>query len=152
MWKAFDDGVPTPLRTVPARAVLTPLSWLWRAGHRLNMLRARRALKTPVISVGGLTMGGAGKSPMVAHLAARLRDRGRNPAILTRGYGRERTENALIARGTGAPVAVTGDEAQMLIKRGDAHVGVGADRFAVGTRMERELKPDVFLLDDGFQH
>ncbi len=152
MWKAFDDGVPALLRTVPARAVLTPLSWLWRAGHRVNMLRARRALKTPVISVGGLTMGGAGKSPMVAHLAMRLRELGSNPAILTRGYGREKTEEAVIERGTSAPVAVTGDEAQMFVRRGDAHVGIGADRFAVGARMERELKPDVFLLDDGFQH
>ena len=152
MWKAFDDGVPAPLRTLPARAMLTPLSWLWRAVHRVNLMRSQKALKTPVISVGGLTMGGAGKSPMVAHLAARLRELGRNPAILTRGYGREGTEDAVIARGTGAPVAVTGDEAQIFVRRSDAHVGIGADRFGVGGRMERELRPDVFLLDDGFQH
>ena len=56
----------------------------------------RRTLDTPVVSVGGLTMGGAGKSPMVAHLARRLREMGRNPAILTRGYKRVSREPIVI--------------------------------------------------------
>jgi len=98
-------------------------------------------------------MGGVGKSPMVAHLARRFREAGRNPAILTRGYRRRSAEPVVIAeRGDHAPSALTGDEAQIFIRGGYAHVGIGKDRFAVGTRMERQLRPDVFLLDDGFQH
>jgi len=106
-----------------------------------------------VISVGALTMGGAGKTPLVAHLAAKLRGMGRNPAILTRGYKRiSREPIVIVPRGESALVESTGDEAQIFIRRGDAHVGIGANRYEVGRRMERELAPDLFLLDDGFQH
>ncbi len=136
IWRAYADGVPEPPRGLAARVALTPLTWVWRAGHRVNLARgmaARRSLSTPVVSIGGLTMGGAGKTPMVAHLAARLREMARNPAILTLGYK-------------------TGDEAQMFLRAGDARVGIGGDRFSVGRRMEQERKPGIFLLDDGYQH
>lgn len=133
-----------------------PLAWMWRAGSAVHLAGARwtrRALKTPVVSVGALTMGGAGKSPMVAYLAARLREMGRNPAILTRGYKRVSKEPVVIVpRGCETPVELTGDEAQMFIRAGDAHVGIGADRYEVGREMEGEMAPDIFLLDDGFQH
>jgi len=131
-----------------------PLAWMWRAGGAIRSGRAtRRALDTPVVSVGALTMGGAGKSPLVAHLARRLREMGRNPAILTRGYKRVSTEPIVIVRrGDRAACELTGDEAQMFVRAGDAHVGIGADRYAVGRRMEAELAPDIFVLDDGFQH
>jgi 3-deoxy-D-manno-octulosonic-acid transferase len=156
IWTAFAEGIPRPPRSLAARVVLTPPSWLWRAGHRINLTRemaARRALDTPVVSIGGLTVGGAGKSPMVAHLAAKLRGMGRNPAILTRGYKRESPERVMVVpRGEKAVTKLTGDEAQIFIRAGNAHVGIGADRFAVGRRLERALTPDVFLLDDGFQH
>lgn len=155
IWRACGQGVPNPPRPLGARVLFGPLAWMWRAGHLVRFARglaARRSLKTPVVSIGGLAMGGAGKSPLVAHLAARLREAGRNPAILTRGYGRQVAQETIVQRGEKAPVERTGDEAQMFIRRGDAHVGIGADRFAVGRRMEEELAPDIFLLDDGFQH
>ena len=154
--KAYAEGVPNPLHPLAARVLLTPFTWLWRLGHRVNMwrsMRARRTLQTPVISIGGLTMGGAGKSPMAAHLAMRLREAGRNPAILTRGYKRKSVEPmVIVARGGAASTELTGDEAQMFIRAGNAHVGIGKDRYGTGRRMEEMLKPDVFLLDDGFQH
>jgi tetraacyldisaccharide 4'-kinase len=143
---------------MPSRVstLLLPLSFLWRAGHAVNLARAthaRKTLATPVISIGALTMGGAGKSPMVAHLAARLRELGKNPAILTRGYKRvSREPMVIVPRGSKAPVEETGDEAQMFVRRGDAHVGIGVDRYDVGRKMEEQLAPDIFLLDDGFQH
>ena len=153
---AYAEGVPHPPHPLAARVLLAPLTWLWRLGHRLNMWRsmtARRTLQTPVISIGGLTMGGAGKSPMAAHLALRLREARRNPAILTRGYKRKSVEPmVIVARGGTASTDLTGDEAQMFIRAGDAHVGIGRDRYATGRRMEELLKPGVFLLDDGFQH
>jgi 3-deoxy-D-manno-octulosonic-acid transferase len=145
---AAGDAVPNPPRTLIARAALTPLSWIWRAGNAVNAMRTVRALDAPVISVGGLTMGGAGKSPMVAHLAARLREMGRDPAILTRGYKRESKEIVIVARGEQASGEQTGDEAQIFIGRGDASVGIGPDRYAVARRMHA----GIFLLDDGFQH
>ncbi|HTM12225.1 MAG TPA: tetraacyldisaccharide 4'-kinase [Bryobacteraceae bacterium] len=156
IWEAFSEGVPSPLHKLPARVVLTPLSWIWRAGHRANValsLAAQRSLATPVISIGGLTMGGVGKSPMVAHLAARLRQAGRSPAILTRGYKRKSAEPiVLIPRGEIASLDLTGDEAQMFLRAGDAHVGIGRNRYDAGLLMEQRFAPGVFLLDDGFQH
>ncbi len=153
---AYAEGVPNPLHPLAARVLLTPLTWLWRLGHRVNLWRgmaARRTLQTPVISIGGLTMGGAGKSPMAAHLAMRLREAGRNPAILTRGYKRKSVEPmVIVARGGAASTDLTGDEAQMFIRAGHAHVGIGRNRYETGRRMEQMLEPDVFLLDDGFQH
>jgi tetraacyldisaccharide 4'-kinase len=149
---ARDSAIPNPPRTLPARVLLTPLSWLWRAGNRINAARRSRTLHTSVISVGGLTMGGAGKSPVVAHLARKLRESGSNPTILTRGYKRESRRPAIVPRGGKADRATTGDEAAIFVSRGDAHVGIGADRYAVGREMEQTLSPNVFLLDDGFQH
>lgn len=150
--EALDDGVPEPPRTLLAWLVLWPLSLAWAAGNRRNLTRARaemRRLDTPVISVGGLTMGGTGKSPLVAHLAAKIAD----CAILTRGYRRKNSKTSLLVhRGVAASIASTGDEAQMFVRRAVAHVGVGPDRYAVGLTIERELQPDWMLLDDGFQH
>jgi tetraacyldisaccharide 4'-kinase len=153
--QAQAEGVPDPVPTLFRRIALTPLMWMWRAGNRSNMQRgiaARRSLQTPVVSVGGLSMGGAGKSPMVAHLAERLRQNGLNPAILTRGYKRESRQTIVVPRGEKAAVEVTGDEAQMYIRAGVADVGIGADRFETGRLIEEQLRPDIFLLDDGFQH
>jgi len=146
--EAADDAVPDPGRTLPARFLLTPLSWLWRAGSAWNVTRSARVLPAPVISIGGLSMGGAGKTPMVTHLARRLRERGRAPAILTRGYKRSSREIVIVPRGGSCDRKCTGDEAQIFIRRGDAAVGIGADRYHTAQRMEA----DIFLLDDGFQH
>ena len=150
---AVEGAVPDPPHTLEARLTRGPLVAIWKAGHSANMSRANsRKLESTVISVGALAMGGAGKSPFVAHLARKLAEAGRNPAILTRGYGRKSRLDVIVPRGGSAPVAETGDEAQAYVRQGAAHVGIGADRYEVGRRMEKELKPDVFLLDDGFQH
>jgi len=151
--EAAEEGVPDPPHTLEARLTRAPLAPIWMAGHAANIARTRpKKLDTPVVSIGALTMGGAGKSPFVAHLARMLGDAGRNPAILTRGYSRKLRIDVIVPRGGTASVEETGDEAQMYIAQGAAHVGIGSDRYEVGQRVERELKPDVFLLDDGFQH
>ncbi|MBZ5631829.1 MAG: tetraacyldisaccharide 4'-kinase [Acidobacteriia bacterium] len=151
--RAADESVPDPPHTLEARLTRGPLAAIWNAGHAVNIYRTRpKKLEIPVISVGALTMGGAGKSPLVAHLAQRLAEAGRNPAILTRGYGRKSRLDVIVPRGGSAPVVQTGDEAQTYVRQAAAHVGIGGDRYEIGRRMERELNPDVFLLDDGFQH
>jgi tetraacyldisaccharide 4'-kinase len=153
--RAVDDGTPKACRTLPERLLFGPLSWIWRAGNRLDMASGqanRQALKTKVVSVGSLTIGGAGKSPVVAHLAKQLDEAGCQVAILTRGYRRSSSQPVVVRKGESAPLDLTGDEAQVFVRAARAHVGVGANRFCVGQRMETELAPDVFLLDDGFQH
>jgi tetraacyldisaccharide 4'-kinase len=146
------NGKPRGLAT----PILWPLSKLWIAGTRLkqarDLSRARR-LDTPVISIGAISMGGAGKTPMVDYLAERLRERGHQPAILTRGYRRKSIEPSIVIE-AGEPVSasVTGDEAQIYVHSGYAHAGIGADRWSTGRLLEEKYRPDLFLLDDGFQH
>lgn len=151
-----DLAVPCWSRLSPARFLLAPLSWLWATvsafEQRRKMARARR-LDTPVVSIGGISMGGAGKTPMVDHLAERLSEMGHHPAILTRGYRRRSiAPSILVEAGEPAPVSFTGDEAQIFVQSGFAHSGIGADRFETGRLLEEKYRPDIFLLDDGFQH
>lgn len=150
--RLHDEKIPHAPRCLPALA-LTPL---WRAGAALHarcrLARSER-LMAPVVSVGGITMGGAGKTPFVLWLAERLREQGRSPAILTRGYRRRDSgADTILAAGERAPVEATGDEAQIYVQSGVAAVGIGADRVRVGRKMEERFRPDLFLLDDGFQH
>jgi tetraacyldisaccharide 4'-kinase len=132
------------------------LSRLWVWGGRLNRTRAlarRRHLHAPVISVGNITVGGTGKTPMVLHLARRLKDAGWKPGILTRGYGRHSPHpRQAVAAGAHVPVSQSGDEPQLFLRAGVAPVGIGADRWRVGQLLEREFGVDAIILDDGFQH
>ncbi|HEY3742761.1 MAG TPA: tetraacyldisaccharide 4'-kinase [Bryobacteraceae bacterium] len=133
------------------RLLLAPLAKIWGAFARTP--DGARALSTPVISIGGITMGGTGKTPMAIWLADRIRAQGLQPAILTRGYHRETPhEEVIIPAGRAAPTELTGDEAQIFVRRGIAHLGIDSDRYRAGRRVEELLKPDVFILDDGFQH
>jgi tetraacyldisaccharide 4'-kinase len=127
------------------RILLWPLSQVyglyvrWRAAfYAKGWLKAKR-LKAKVISVGNLTVGGTGKTPMVLWLAEKFLAEGKNVAILSRGY-----------RGAHG----SSDEIKILKRRlGDKVLfGVGPDRFACGSRLESANAVDVFLLDDGFQH
>jgi len=133
------------------RATLGPLSWIWGAFARTT--EGARSLDKPVISIGGITMGGTGKTPMTIWLADRMRARGLTPAILTRGYRRQTPDNEVIVPVShAAPVVLTGDEAQIFVRRGTAHLGIDSDRYRAGRRMQELLNPDIFILDDGFQH
>jgi len=116
-------------------------------------LRQRR-LGHPVISVGSLSAGGAGKTPVVRMLAELLAGRGFEVRILTRGYGRSGRGVELVdARGDAARF---GDEPMMMARRlPDAAVWVGADRHKAGglsEKHDRDGAKVVYLLDDGFQH
>jgi tetraacyldisaccharide 4'-kinase len=115
--------------------------------------RARRRLDAPVISIGNITMGGAGKTPCVLRLTELLRNRGRAPGILTRGYGRHSPVKSLVLQpGAKAPVQTTGDEPQIFLRSELAPVGIGADRFETGSLLLQDFAVDTVLLDDGFQH
>jgi tetraacyldisaccharide 4'-kinase len=143
--------VPRAVRwgwTVP---ILRALSAVWQAGGILKRAVAHpRQLPKPVISIGGLAMGGVGKTPTAGFLADCFRAKGYEVAILTRGYHRRSSEKLYLERGSDVPASATGDEAQLLLR--SAHVGIGSDRWKVGMEMSERFRPDLFLLDDGFQH
>src|SRR5215831_6430575 len=130
---------------LPIRVLLWPLSVVYgvivRCRARLyarGWLKQKR-LNATVISVGNLTVGGTGKTPMVIWLAERFLAEGKRVAILSRGY-----------RGSDG----TSDEVELMKSRlkGRVAFGVGKNRFAQGQRLETRQPIDVFLLDDGFQH
>lgn len=115
-----------------------------------------RRLPRPVISVGNLTMGGTGKTPMTLFLARELMARGKRVAVLTRGYGGSKEgETLIVADGTGLLLKPeeSGDEPWLL---GSALPGLmvvmGASRYAAGMLAMERLDPDIFIIDDGFQH
>jgi tetraacyldisaccharide 4'-kinase len=98
-------------------------------------------------------MGGTGKTPFVLYLADRIKQAGRRPGILTRGYGRHSVDRQLILEpGAQVKTVHTGDEPQIFLRSGVAPLGIGADRFETGRRLHELFGADVLILDDGFQH
>jgi tetraacyldisaccharide 4'-kinase len=117
----------------------------------------QRRLARPVISVGNLSMGGTGKTPIVAAIAQHLVDAGERPAILSRGYGRADQIDGVVVVSDGITIKESiersGDEPLMLARQVPrAVVCVCPDRHLAGTLAERQLGCTVHILDDGFQH
>lgn len=130
-------------------APLVALSSLYRAGAALHRAASRPVkVRVPVISIGNLTVGGAGKTPVALELARRLAERGRKPAVLSRGYGRRSREPLEVT--PDARVEVAGDEPLLMSRRG-CRVFVGPRR-AVLAELAIRRGADVLLLDDGLQH
>jgi tetraacyldisaccharide 4'-kinase len=118
--------------------------WGWLKQNRLA---------SPVISVGSVSAGGAGKTPMVLMLARILRHRGYAVRILTRGYKRSSEMTSRVEPFDDA--AWQGDEPVLLAQRSGVPVFVGADRYQAGVMAEHDEPSEklvVHLLDDGFQH
>ena len=118
---------------------------------------ARRRLERPVISVGALAVGGSGKTPVAARVAALLAAAGERPAVLSRGYARRRPLDGVVVvrdwQAVRAGVDEAGDEPLMLARAlPDAAVLVSADRYLAGRFAETILGATVHVLDDGFQH
>ena len=110
----------------------------------------------PVVSVGNLTVGGTGKTPMAIRVAGMLRDRGMRPAILSRGYGGKSAAGVLVVsdgRQTLAGPDEAGDEPVLIARRlPGVPVLAGAKRAVTGRYARENLGADVLVLDDGFQH
>lgn len=123
--------------------------------YEKGVLRSHR-LERPVVSVGNLTIGGTGKTPVVGLLAKLLLEAGYRPSILTRGYrGKGEAAGALISDGSAILCGpeVAGDEAYLLATQTPgAVVAVGKNRRDSGRTIERRFRNVVHLLDDGFQH
>ncbi len=146
-----------------AEVLLRPAAGLYgfvagcRAAAYERGIFVTRRLSTPVISVGNLTLGGTGKTPIVAAIAKHLEENGHRVVILSRGYGRRSRSREVIAPVDGELEADAfergGDEPALLARElRNGAVVVDADRFAAGLWAETHLRPTVFVLDDGFQH
>jgi len=138
-----------------------PLSPLYSFAMRLreqfyrNGTLASTALAVPVISIGNLTLGGTGKTPLVQHLARLLQQNGFRPAIISRGYGGATKERVNVVSDGNRPLleaAYVGDEPRMLAESlPDVLVLTGVVR-KLPAEKAIEMGANVLLLDDGFQH
>jgi tetraacyldisaccharide 4'-kinase len=139
--------------SAPFLALFSFFYWMGLTFDRFIRSRERTKLPRPVISIGNLTMGGTGKTPLLIRLCRDLQERGLKPAILSRGY-----------RGAGRPPAIgvfigpvsaeeASDEAALLSEKlPNVPLGLGPDRAASARKILDGHQVDVFLLDDGFQH
>ncbi|TAJ22823.1 MAG: tetraacyldisaccharide 4'-kinase [Nitrospirae bacterium] len=144
------------------RALLRPLASVYGLAVRARIVLyergwlARRRLPCRVISVGNLTVGGTGKTPMVIWLAERLLAQGLRVAVLSRGYRRQSGAPFLLVsdgRTVLAGAAEAGDEPYLIARRCPAAVvAVGGDRYRLGQWVLKGFPIDCMVLDDGFQH
>ncbi len=139
-------------RLSPALWFLLPGHWLFVTGSILKArLTTPQRLPVPVVVVGNLTVGGAGKTPLTLALVQALRQRGRCPGIVSRGYGRQ-GQGAAAVTPTSAPAEV-GDEPLLLARRAGVPVWVGSDRAAAARALlAAHPETDLVLCDDGLQH
>lgn len=154
--QAAAPQLPAPRHPV-RRPLLQPLVPLYRLATTLrngfyDHLTTPRTLQAPVISIGSIAAGGAGKTPFLAALARLLQANGYAPDVLSRGYGRH-TRGVLRVDPAGT-ARDFGDEPLMLARDLGIPVTVGSSRHAAGLLAETQ-HPDphrVHLLDDGFNH
>ncbi len=141
----------------PLAVALLPLAWLYtmltvvrRGLYGVGLLRAQR-LDVPVLVVGNLIAGGAGKTPTTLALLGLLRRHGWRPGVVSRGHGR--ASLGIVHVDPDTPATQAGDEPLLLRLRGGVPVCVGEDRVAAA-RALRQRHPDVDILvcDDGLQH
>jgi len=134
----------------PLHSLFVALASVRRAGYRLGLLRQQR-LPVPVIVVGNLIVGGAGKTPLTLWLAQALQAQGRHPGIISRGHGSAARQPRPVLPGAAAPEV--GDEPLLLQQRSGVPVWVGRDRAATGAALlAAHPDVDVLISDDGLQH
>jgi tetraacyldisaccharide 4'-kinase len=146
--------------TPASRPLLWPLVPVYRLGLALRELQLRlglkpiRRLRWPVISIGNLSTGGAGKTPLTIALAKALSARGLHVDVLSRGYGRRSALPLLVD--SGGTAQKFGDEPLLIAREAGVLVYVAAERYEAGRLAESALiatsSSGVHLLDDGFQH
>lgn len=138
--------------------VLVLLSVPYGIGAAVSLwFRALRPVRfdVPVVSVGNIVAGGAGKTPLTVYLARLLEGEGRKVAIVSRGYGRSSRGTVVVSRGKGPLVEwrEAGDEPYMMALLAEGVSIVVSERRRLGVRLAvEELGADAILLDDAFQH
>ena len=142
--------------------LLGPFGAFYGAASQLRALSFDSAIaasvqaNVPVVSIGNITVGGTGKTPMVIEIAQRLIGRNIKVAILSRGYGRQSKARAVtVCQGEGAIVGVedSGDEPLMIARAvPQAFILVGSRRAELAATAVEKYGAQIILLDDGFQH
>ena len=131
--------------------VISLINWLYDRDYV-----AVKGLNGKVVSVGNLTLGGSGKTPLVEYIAKMLQNQGWRIALLSRGYARkERIPLTVVSDGKEilAEMSRAGDEPLLLAKNlPGAVVVVDKDRYQAGLLAEDNFKANLFILDDGFQY
>lgn len=136
---------------LPLSGLFGALVWLRRLAHERGLITTHR-FPVPIIVVGNLVAGGAGKTPVVLALVALLRHRGYTPGVVARGYG-GRARGPVLDVEPHTPAAECGDEPKLLRLRGSAPVVVGRDRPAAARALLQSHRAvDVIISDDGLQH
>ena len=143
---------------IPFMVLFRAITPLYQAISRRHLARRRKRCSrdwtAPVISVGGVTVGGSGKTPIVISLARRLIDSGKKVVVVHSGYGRAGRSEQLIpyGRGSDSPVDLVGDEVAMMARMVPSlGFAVGRDKKGLVIRADRELSPDTIIIDDGYQ-
>jgi tetraacyldisaccharide 4'-kinase len=141
----------------PWLVLLTPLSLLFRLAvalrrfaYRHGLLRSHK-LPVPVIIVGNITVGGSGKTPLVAWLADYLLHKGYRPGIVARGYGGKASSWPQQVRRDSDP-AIVGDEAVLLAAMTGCPMAVAPNRFSAASALVKYYDCNVVIADDGLQH
>ena len=147
--RAWYERAPGYRLLIPLSLVYAAVISLRRALYRLGVFRSER-LPVPVVVVGNIVAGGAGKTPVTLFLAEALSAAGFRPGIVSRGYGRA-DDRRLVAVTATSRATDVGDEPLLLARRSGCPVVVGRDRVAAG-RMLVERGVDVVIADDGLQH
>lgn len=150
----YESRYPDERRAQPAWFFLWCFAKIWQAGSAWDR-RAKRGraseLPVPVVSVGNITAGGTGKTPVTIELLREFECS--RAALVTRGHGRGTSEILVLPTGKEQlPVYLTGDEAQLYMRQANAPIAIGADRYEAGSRLLASAHPGVIFLDDGFQH
>lgn len=130
-------------------ALYAGLTALRRLAYARGWLRSTR-LPVPVLVVGNLSVGGAGKTPLVIALCAALRERGWRPGVISRGYGRDDRAPRRVA--ADSRVAEVGDEPLLIFRRSGCPVAVAARRSEAGRLLLEGGDVDLLIADDGLQH
>jgi tetraacyldisaccharide 4'-kinase len=116
----------------------------------------RHRLMNPVISIGNITTGGSGKTPLVIYIAQVFLKLGWNPVILSRGYGRRDLSKTWILapqNSVSSPARILGDEPALMRRHlPSIWMGISRNRFKTGASIAQRQARTIFLLDDGFQH
>jgi len=141
--------------------ILSPLGFIYsilmsirRTLFEKNIFKSK-SLLVPVISIGNISLGGTGKTPVIVWLIKKIIDQGLNPAVISRGYRSVDSSLTIVSDGKGnvltSPPA--SDEAVMLSRLfPNVPIVTGTDRIISGDKVISELNADVVLVDDGFQY
>jgi tetraacyldisaccharide 4'-kinase len=161
-WRTVADGSCNGLIVACLKFFLSPLGLLYGMALRIRSLLYQLGilnvfrLSCPVISIGNITVGGTGKTPATMLIARELQCRGYRVAVLSRGYGGSlEGQVAVVSDGNSVLLGPeqAGDEPCLLAQSVPGLIVViGSDRYQAGLMALEQLKPDLLLLDDGFQH